>query len=320
MERPLHAGVLSTIQRVSRAREFGIFVFFLAVYIFLLVLKPPFRELDKQLMVARQFSWIAIIAVGMTMVIVTGGIDLSIGSVLALAACSMGKLIEQGVPVWGAVGMGLLIGAFCGFLSGLAITRLKLPPFIATLGMMGMARGITYVVTKSTYSILPPELVEFLGWGRWFGVPHPVWIMAVVVAAGSVFLRHTATGRYIYAIGGNEEAARLSGITVDRVKLIVYTLTGFLAALGGMILAARSNTAQPTAGLGSELSVIAAVVVGGTSLMGGEGSVLGTVIGAAILGIIPCGLILFRFPAEWEYVTVGAVIIAAVALDRLKKR
>jgi len=218
------------------------------------------------------------------------------------------------------VALGLLIGAGCGLLSGLTITKLKVPPFIATLGMMGIARGMTYIITRSTYSILPSQLVNFLGWGWWLGVPVPVWIMAGVAAGGSVFLRHTTTGRYIYAIGGNEEAAKLSGIRVDRVKIIVYTITGFLAGLGGMVLASRSNTAQPTAGLGSELSVIAAVIVGGTSLMGGEGSVLGTVIGAAILGIIPCALLLFWIPAEWQYVAVGGVIIFAVAMDQLKKR
>jgi len=320
MVEDIRGGFWSAVRRIGRAREIGIFLFLVGVYFFLFILKPQFRELDKQLMVARQFSWIAIIAVGMTMIIITEGIDLSVGSVLALAACSMGKLVEQGAGVWTAVGFGLLIGAVCGFLNGLAITKLRLPPFIATLGMMGMARGITYVVTKARYSILPNELVDVLGWGRWLGVPVPVWIMAVVAIVGSIFLRHTTTGRYIYSIGGNEEAARLSGIRVDRVKLIVYTLTGFLAGLGGMVLAARSNTAQPTAGLGSELNVIAAVIVGGTSLSGGEGSVLGTVIGAAILGIIPCGLILFKFPPEWEYVTVGIVIIFAVALDRLKRR
>ncbi len=306
--------------RIIHAKEFAIFLFLLAVYIFLMIWKPPFRALDNQLMVVRQFSWIGIIAVGMTMVIITAGIDLSVGSVLALSACAMGKLIEGGMNVWLAVLIGLAIGAGCGFLNGLTITKVKIPPFIATLGMMGMARGATYVVTRARYSILPKELVDLLGWGQFLGIPVPVWIMVSVAACGIVFLRHTTTGRYIYAVGGNEEAARLSGIRVDRVKLTVYSLTGFLAALGGIIIAARSNTAQPDAGLGSELNVIAAVIVGGTSLMGGAGTVLGTVIGAAILGIIPCALILFRLPADWQYVAVGAVIILAVALDQLKKR
>jgi len=362
--------LLPAIRRVSRAREFAIFLFLLAVYLLLFILKPQFRDPDKQLMVVRQFSWIAITAVGMTMVIITAGIDLSVGSVLALAACSMGKIVELGTmvnmsvgvamaiaigpvcgfllvryrikafwavaagvliggacgflllvyPVWAAVGLGLVVGAACGLLNGLAVTKLRIPPFIATLGMMGMARGMTYVITKGWYKNLPQHFVKFLGEGEALRVPVPVWIMAAVAVGGSILLRHTTTGRYIYAIGGNEEAARLSGIKVDRVKLAVYSLTGFLAALAGMIVAARSGSAQPTAGVGSELSVIAAVIVGGTSLMGGEGSVLGTVIGAAILGIIPCGLILFRFPAEWEYVAVGGVIIIAVALDQLKKR
>lgn len=311
---------LSAIARVMRAKEFWILLFLLSVYIFLFILKPQFRNLDNQLVVVRQFSWIAIIAVGMTMVIITAGIDLSIGSVLALAACSMGKLVEHGMNVWIGVILGLAIGAACGLLNGLAITKLKIPPFIATLGMMGMARGATFVVTRSTYSILPDVLVNSVGRGSLLGVPVPVWIMALVAVGGAVLLRHTTMGRYIYAIGGNEEAARLSGIRVDRVKIIVYTITGLLAGLGGMVLAARSNTAQPTFGLGSELNVIAAVIVGGTSLMGGEGSVTGTIIGAAILGIIPCALILFFIPADWQYIAVGAVIIIAVALDRLKKR
>ena len=358
------------MRRLGRAREFWIFLFLLAIYVFLLILKPQFRNLDNQLIVVRQFSWIAIVAVGMTMVIITAGIDLSIGSVLALAACSMGKLVELGAilnmwlgvgtaivlgpacgfllvrhgmnawasvaggvligcvygillllrPVWAAVATGLIIGAVCGLLNGLAITKLKIPPFIATLGMMAMARGATLIVTQSTYSILPDALVESVGRGTWWGVPVPVCIMAVVAVWGAILLRHTTMGRYIYAIGGNEQAAALSGIRVELVKLVVYTLTGFLAALAGIVVAARSGSAQPTAGIGSELNVIAAVIVGGTSLMGGEGSVIGTIIGAAILGIIPCALILFFIPADWQYIAVGAVIIIAVALDRLKKR
>jgi ribose transport system permease protein len=320
MPQELRTTPLSVVQRVMRAKEFWIFLFLLSVYLFLFILKPHFRRLDNQLIVVRQFSWIAIIAVGMTMVIITAGIDLSVGSVLALSACSMGKLVEHGMNVWAAVALGLLIGAACGFLNGLTVTKLKIPPFIATLGMMGMARGATFVVTRSTYSMLPAELVDSVGRGSWLGVPVPVLIMAAVAVAGSILLRHTTMGRYIYAIGGNEEAARLSGIRVDRVKLAVYSITGLLAGLGGMVLAARSNTAQPTFGLGSELNVIAAVIVGGTSLMGGEGSVPGTVIGAAILGIIPCALILFYIPADWQYIAVGAVIIIAVALDQLKKR
>jgi ribose transport system permease protein len=320
MPEELRTRPASVIQRLTRAKEFWIFLFLLSVYIVLLILKPQFRRLDNQLIVVRQFSWIAIIAVGMTMVIITAGIDLSVGSILALSACSMGKLVEHGMNVWAGVILGLVVGSACGLLNGLTITKLKIPPFIATLGMMGMARGVTFVVTRSTYSILPPELVDSVGRGSLQGVPVPVWIMGAVAVCGVILLRHTTMGRYVYAIGGNEEAARLSGIRVDRVKLIVYTITGFLAGLGGMVLAARSNTAQPTFGLGSELSVIAAVIVGGTSLMGGEGSVIGTVIGAAILGIIPCALILFYIPADWQYVAVGAVIIIAVALDQLKKR
>jgi len=311
---------LSAIGRIRRAKEFWIFLFLLAIYVFLLILKPQFRSPDNQFIVVRQFSWIAIIAVGMTMVIITAGIDLSIGSVLALAACSMGKLVEHGMNVWLGVLVGLAIGATCGFLNGLAITKLKIPPFIATLGMMAMARGATLIVTQSTYSILPDALVESVGRGTWWGVPVPVCIMAAVAVWGAILLRHTTMGRYIYAIGGNEQAAALSGIRVELVKLVVYTLTGFLAALAGIVVAARSGSAQPTAGIGSELNVIAAVIVGGTSLMGGEGSVIGTIIGAAILGIIPCALILFFIPADWQYIAVGAVIIIAVALDRLKKR
>jgi ribose transport system permease protein len=320
MPQGLNKKLLSAVQRVTKAREFGIFLFLLGIYLFLFILKPPFREVGQQLMVVRQFAWIAIVAVGMTMVIITAGIDLSVGSILALSACSMGKFVEVGVNIWVAVGLGLIVGAACGTLNGLTVTKLKIPPFIATLGMMGMARGATYIVTKRWYKPLPENFVRFLGEGHFLGVPVPVWIMAVVAVGGSVFLRHTTTGRYIYAIGGNEEAARLSGIKVDRVKLIVYTVTGFLAGVAGMLMAARTYAAQPEFGKGDELRVIAAVIVGGTNLMGGEGSVLGTIIGAAVLGIIPCGLILFRFPADWEFVALGAIIVVAVGVEQLKKR
>ena len=320
MTQGLNKRLLSTLRRVTRAREFGIFLFLLAIYVVLFILKPPFRQVDQQLVVVRQFAWITIVAVGMTMVIITAGIDLSVGSVLALSACSMGKFVEFGMNIWIAVALGLIVGAVCGFLNGLTITKLRIPPFIATLGMMGMARGATYIVTKRWYKPLPEGFIKFLGEGHFLGMPVPVWIMAAVAIGGSVFLRHTTTGRYIYAIGGNEEAARLSGIKVDRVKIIVYTVTGLLAGVAGMIMSARTWAAQPEFGKGDELRVIAAVIVGGTNLMGGEGSVLGTFIGAAVLGIIPCGLILFRVPADWEFVALGAIIVVAVGLDQLKRR
>ncbi|HID05978.1 MAG TPA: ABC transporter permease, partial [Armatimonadetes bacterium] len=276
----------------------------------------------------------AIVSVGMTLVIITAGIDLSVGSVMALAECMLGlSAVKFGWGLSIGVIIGLMVGLLCGFVNGILVTVTRLPPFIATLGMMSIARGLALVVTGG-FSI---TLLNSRGIGilHWLGdgllsdklaipllgaVPMPVLIMTLVVIIGWVLLSHGRLGRYIYAVGGNEEAARLSGVNVGATKLIVYSICGFLAGLAGMLLSGRVRSVRPTDGYMWELDAIAAVVIGGTSLMGGRGSVIGTFFGAALIAILRNGLVLLHVSAFWQQVVIGSVIIIAVMFDTLGRR
>ncbi len=252
----------------------------------------------------------------------TGGIDLSVGSVLALAGLSTGMLLERGVPLPVAMLAGLGVGTLVGLVDGLLITRGGLPPFIATLGTLSIGRGFVYALTKGYPVTVPYDYHEFiwLGQGYIWTIPVPVVMMVMLTLLGTIFLGFTTYGRYIYAVGGNPEAARLAGIPVERVKLLVYVLCSTLAALAGLILVARLVSAQPSAGLGFELPVIAAAIIGGTSLMGGEGTVLGAVLGAAIMGVLENGMVLLGVSTYAQQAVTGTVIILAVALDIWQKR
>jgi ribose transport system permease protein len=316
---PLHRAVLGW---VSRVKELNILIALFALGTFFSFTSPYFLDSNNLLGVTRAFSLTAIAAMGQTMVIITGGIDLSVGSVLALSGLSTGMLLERGWPLLPAMAAGLLVGTVSGLVNGLLITRIGLPPFIATLGTLSIGRGLVYVLTKG-YPVTVPrgqDLLIELGQGYVGPVPVPVIVMLVVTILATVFLSQSALGRYIYAVGGNEEAARLAGINVAGVKLLVYTLSGTLAGLAGMILLARLVSAQPSAGLGFELPVIAAAIIGGTSLLGGEGTVLGAVLGAAIIGVLENGMVLLNVNPYAQQAVTGTVIILAVSLDIWQKR
>jgi len=283
----------------------------------LTIVAPGFADPANIQMVLRQISFNTVLAVGMTFVILTAGIDLSVGSVLGLAECVLAWVMvkaDLAAPAQVPAGMlaGLTVGAFCGLVNGFLVTAVRVPPFIATLGLMSAARGMALVITGG-FSISPlPSAFKFFGQGMLLGwIPVPALIAGAVAAVGWVILRYTPSGRYVYAIGGNEEAARLSGVPVARCKLGVYTFCGLLAGLTGLLLGARLGSARPTDGLGYELDAIAAVVIGGTSLMGGKGSVGQSVIGAAIMGVLRNGLVLLDVSAFWQQVIIGAVIVLA---------
>lgn len=281
--------------------------------------------------ILRQISVNLCLSIGMTLIILAGGIDLSVGAVLALSGAVAAGLLKNGVvlsplavqlqfTVFGAIVAGLLVGATAGWFNGLVITRFRLPPFVATLGMFSIARGLTMLWTGGfPITSLGPQF-GFLGTGVFLGVPMPVWISGLLVAVFVVLTRKTRFGRYIYAVGGNERAALLSGLPVDRIKLGVYTLGGLLAGAAGLIVTARLDSAQPNAGLGYELDSIAAVVIGGASLSGGRGSVLGTVLGCLIIGVLNNGLFLLDVSPFWQQVAKGFVILAAVAIDKMSTR
>lgn len=279
--------------------------------------------------IMRQISVNLCLSIGMTMVIVAGGIDLSVGSILALAGAITAGLIKHALPIpWlgvqldftvhGAILAGLLAGMFLGWFNGQMITRVRIPPFVATLGMLSIARGLTMLWTKGfPITGLGPQFAV-IGTSTALGIPVPVWISASLVIVFVVVTKKTRFGRYIYAVGGNERTAKLSGLNVNRIKVAIYTLAGGLSAIAGLIVTSRLDSAQPNAGTSYELDSIAAVVIGGTSLSGGRGSILGTVIGCLIIGVLNSGLVLLDVSPFWQQVVKGGVILLAVAIDRLR--
>lgn len=278
--------------------------------------------------VLRQVSVNVCIATGMTLIVLTGGIDLSVGSVLALCGAITAGLLKFGIKIpsadlfigftiLGCILAALIVGSLLGFINGLAITKFKVPPFVATLAMLTIARGLTMLYTEGHPISNLGENFAGIGAGMFVGIPVPVWIAAFVVLLTAFITKETRLGRYIYAIGGNETAAKFSGIRINRVKMIVYSMGAALAALGGIIVTSRLDSAQPNAGISYELDAIAAVVIGGTSLNGGKGSVWGTVIGALIIGVLNNGLVLLNVSPFWQQVVKGGVILLAVIIDKM---
>jgi len=280
---------------------------------------PNFWKAQNLADVARNFSFIAIMASGMMMIITSGGIDLSVGSMLALCGVlTAWSMLSWGLPVPLAALFGLVCGAACGCVNGLLVTRVRVPPFVATLGTMSIFRSLALVTTGGGTLRQFSDTFMPMGQGTLGGVPWPVLVMVLVAIAGSLFLGLSRGGRYLYAIGGNEAAARLSGVAVDSWRLLYYTLAGLLTGCAAVLFTARFGVAQSTAGLGYELDVIAATVVGGVSLSGGEGTIIGAVLGAAIIGVLSNALVLLGVSPFWIGAVRGGVIIAAVALDTLR--
>jgi ribose transport system permease protein len=287
------------------------------------LLNPNFFTTGNLLNILRQTAVNAIIAVGMTFVILTAGIDLSVGSVLALCGAIGASLIAAELPIVLAVGAALGSGILLGAASGVIISKGKVQAFIATLVSMTMVRGLTLVYTDgrpiSTGFTDTADAFSYIGTGYLLGLPVPIWIMAVVFAAAWYVLKHTRLGRYVYALGGNEAATRLSGINVDRIKITVYAIAGFLSALAGLVVTSRLSSAQPTAGAGYELDAIAAVVLGGTSLMGGKGTIMGTLLGALIIGFLNNALNLLDVSSYYQMIAKALVILLAVLVDTKSK-
>jgi ribose transport system permease protein len=302
------------------ARQFGTFAVFVVLCAVISVLTPHFFTVTNLLNVAQQTVINALIAVGLTYVIISGGIDLSVGSILAFAGVVMAHALRLGWPVPLAILAGVGVGAGCGLVNGLLIAYGRLPPFIATLGMMSVARGGALLATDGRPVSGFGESFRWLATGEIAGVPVPVLVMVLVYAVAHLVLQRTKFGRYTYAIGGNEEASLLSGVPVRLYKTGIYVVGGGLAALGAVLLTARLNSAQPIAGINYELDAIAATVIGGTSLMGGQGSVIGTLIGALIMGVLRNGLNLLGVSSFIQQVVIGVVIIAAVLLDTFFKQ
>ncbi|MGB3008593.1 MAG: ribose ABC transporter permease [Chitinophagaceae bacterium] len=312
-------------------KKFQSLIALLLICIVLSILTDKFFTAENGLNVLRQVAFNACIATGMTLIVLTAGIDLSVGSVLALCGAVTAGLFKNGLEiasadlyvgftVLGAILGGLLLGALLGWFNGFTVTKFNVPPFVATLAMLTIARGFTMLYTKGHPISNLGKDFAFIGSGSFIGIPIPVWIAVLVVLIAVFITQKTKLGRYIYAIGGNEQAAKLSGINIKKVKMTVYAMAGALAALGGIIVTARLDSAQPNAGISYELDAIAAVVIGGTSLSGGKGSVWGTVMGAIIIGVLNNGLVLLNVSPFWQQVVKGSVILLAVIIDKIGEK
>jgi ribose transport system permease protein len=326
----MEAVIIKKNYRQSLAR-FQSLIALIILCVVISLLSDKFLTSTNAWNVMRQISVNICISVGMTLVVLTAGIDLSIGSVLALCGAITAGLLKNGIEVpssnlyigftiLGATVAGLLVGALIGWFNGWTITKFKVPPFVATLAMLTIARGLTMLWTKGFPITGLGENFAHLGTGWFLGIPLPVWISGIIVFIAVVITNKTKLGRYIYAIGGNENAATLSGINIKRIKIAVYTIAGALAAVGGLLVTSRLDAAQPNAGTGYELDSIAAVVIGGTSLSGGRGSVLGTVLGAVIIGVLNNGLVLLNVSPFWQQVVKGFVILTAVVIDKANSK
>ena len=297
--------------------KYGIFIAFIAICIMLSIATPYFFTAQNIIIVLRQVSINGILAIGVTFVIIAGGIDLSLGSVLALTGVVAASFAHPGtyalvVPVM----LGILTGVIIGAINGLTITLGKVAPFIVTLGMMTIARGLALVWSDGRPVTNLSPAFNYIGGGDLLHIPVPILLFVLVIIVSAVILNYTRIGRYIYAVGGNENAARASGIRVSGVKLFAYIMCSGLAGLAGIILASRITTGQPNAGIAYELDAIAAVVIGGTSLLGGRGSIAGTVIGVLIIGVINNGLDLLNVTSYYQQIIKGVIIVGAVLLDR----
>jgi ribose transport system permease protein len=304
-------------------REYGIAIAFVVEVLIFSQLSEYFFTTDNILNITLQISIIAIIAVGMTFVILTAGIDLSVGAIVAFTGVITTSVLKIQAPLpvafTLALAAGLVVGALSGAVAGIFITRFNITPFIVTLALMTIWRGAGYMYTDGRPVWGLPDEFSFLGSGRLLSIPVPTLLMVLVYVVAYVVLVHTRFGRHVYAVGGNKEAARLAGISTNSVIMRVYVICGTLSALSGILLASRVNSGQPNAGLSYELDVIAAVVIGGTSLFGGRGTIVGTFIGAMLIGVLRNGLNLMNVGSYVQSVVLGVVILLAVLLDQWRK-
>jgi len=305
-------------RRIDWMRNGGVAIGCAALFVAFSALTPSFYQPSNLLDIMLQSSINAVIAVGMTIVVMTKGIDLSVGSIVGVSSMIAASFLAD--SPWLGVLAGLFVGLACGFLNGVLIAKLKLPDFIVTLGAMSIYRGAALIYSdgQPIYSISKDFRSVFAG--QLLGIPTPVLIALAIALLGFLLIRFTTLGEHIVAVGGNEEAARLSGVDVDRVKIIVYSLSGVLASIAGFILVARIGAAEPIGGNGFELQAIGAAVIGGASLFGGVGNPLGSLIGALTLGAMQNGLTLLNVPSFWQYVATGVVVILAVLADQITRK
>lgn len=304
--------------RLRNSSQYGIVAALIIICVVLAITTPRFLTVANLMNIGTQVSINALLAFGVTFVIITGGIDLSLGSMVAVTGVVAASFAHPDTyPVFVPILVGLLAGVVLGAFNGLVITKSKVPPFIVTLGTMTIGRGLALILSKGRPVSNLSDSFNFIGGGQVFGIPFPIIILIVAFIVCSVILQKTILGRYMYAVGGNEQAARASGIRVSNVKMWVYTICGVLSAMGGILLTSRITTGQPNAGAGFELDAIAAAIIGGTSTSGGTGTMTGTLIGVLLIGVISNGLDLLNVTSYYQQVVMGVIIIGAVVLDSL---
>lgn len=301
--------------------KYGVYIALLVLFVSLSIASSSFLTVTNIFNILKQNSVYGILAVGMTFVIVTGGIDLSVGAIVAMSACFAASLAQDGttMPIFAAILVGVLIGMGCGAFSGFFIAFANIPAFIATLATCTIARGIVYVFTDGRPVTGVSNAYKYIGRASWGPVPVAVVLYAAFLIAGTFLLKYTKYGRHVFAIGGNKQAATVSGIHVKRVEFLVYMISGFCAAFAGLLLSSRIQTGQPAGGDGYELDAITAAVIGGASLSGGKGSVFGSFIGILVVGILTNGLDLLNVSSYYQQIIKGAIILLAVLADRKKE-
>lgn len=318
--RPTPMYTPNLLSRLMRIREFTLIVMIVLIGVALQLITGRFFTTANLNAITLGFATSAIIVFGMTAALVSGGFDLSVGSVFAMGGVTAALALQADLPVGIAILCGVGAGVIAGLINGLLITKVQINPFITTLGMMGIARGISLAMTEgTTLAGLPPEFYVF-GQGKTLDIPNLILIGLFTILVGDLLMRRSSAFRQIYYVGGNEEAARLSGINVDRVKIGVYVLSGTLAALAGVLSVSRFTVADPGTGMGEELRIIAACIIGGCSLRGGKGTVIGGLFGLIFVGFINNGLILLRVPVYWQQLSMGVVLLLAVGFDTLSQR
>ncbi|MFT7434671.1 MAG: ribose/xylose/arabinose/galactoside ABC-type transport system permease subunit [Psychromonas sp.] len=304
------------MQFIKNLKEYGIFISFIVTCIILSVATPQFLSIANWTIIITQVSINALLAFGITFVIITGGIDLSVGSIVAVTGVVAASLAQhQEYPLSIVITGGLVAGLTFGIFNGFLVTKSKIAPFIVTLGTMTIGRGLALILSNGRPVSNLSDSFNTIGNGKLMGIPIPIIILLLVFVICSITLRKTIFGRYVYAIGGNEQAAWASGINVSKIKLAAYAICGALSGLAGILLAARISTGQPNSGMGFELDAIAAVVIGGTSTTGGRGTMLGTLIGVLLIGVINNGLDLTNVTSYYQQVIMGLIIIGAVLMD-----
>ncbi len=308
------------IKNVVKQREFVIFLIVLALFVVMTFASPYFLTKANLLAVMLGLSLEAIIAVAMVHLMVTGGFDMSVGSIVAFTGATTALMLRSGMPVVIAVFFGLLVGAAIGLFNGVIVAKIGINPFVTTLSSLSLYRGLTLIVTRGQNVTGLPAAFKAIGQTKFFGVQTPIIICVVLLIIGDILLRKSRFFRQSYYIGGNELSARLSGIAVDKIKIMAYVLTGLFAAISGIVMTARLGSASVTAGAGLELRVITAVIIGGASLAGGEGTILGAFLGTLLMGLISNALTLMGVDVYWQTFVTGATLLTAVLIDTLTKK